>query len=163
MKQLKLQLKSRVSRPKHDRMQSRWPSDVDDKATNQRLINWLIPTLTWSTHKGAVSYLATRWRVQLEAILQAGRLWNKKHIFKNSKGLWVTQHGYSPAEAEECILWLQKVLFIQFGETVGQYDHAYSRTANIRLSNSAMTSSNISCSELTRLVWGWLRGLPFFH
>lgn len=47
MKQLKLQLKSRVSRPKHDRMQSRLPSDVDDKATNQRLINWLIPMLTW--------------------------------------------------------------------------------------------------------------------
>lgn len=88
-------------------MQSRLPSDVDEKATNPRLINRLIPTLTRSTLKRAVSYVATRWRVQQEAILQAGRLWNEdKHIFKISKGLWVKWHGCGlTLEAEEGILW----------------------------------------------------------
>lgn len=38
--------------------------------------------------------------------LQAGRFWKKnKHIYKNSKGLWVRLHGCGTAlGAEECVL-----------------------------------------------------------
>lgn len=91
-------------------MQSRLPSDVHKKATFDQLIDPNVDTIL--THKRAVSYLATRGRVQQEAILQAGRLWNKnKHIFKNSKGLWVKWHGCGlTPEAEEGILWPQRGL-----------------------------------------------------
>lgn len=56
-------------------------------------------------HTRAVPYLATRTAKKKEK-LKAGRFWKKnKHIYKNSKGLWVRLHGCGTAlGAEECVL-----------------------------------------------------------